>query len=97
MGYVDQRGPGMHRQDGALHRADIGVIEAEVGEQRHDTARLHAAMLSAAGRPEPTPPKNKRAAPRGGSCLAFRLSNRASTAPVRPASFPGCLRRAPPL
>src|SRR5207302_3166774 len=45
---VDHGSSGMHSKDGALHRADVGIVEAEVREQCHDAARLHAAMLSAA-------------------------------------------------
>jgi len=45
MCHIDDRGLAADGQDGALHRADIGIAQAEVGEQRDDRTQ-HAPILA---------------------------------------------------
>src|SRR5205814_9319853 len=80
----------INREDGALHGTDVGILDAEIREQRDDAARLHAAMLSAGRRQNKEPP--------GGAALIknLRSSSRASPAPELPSSSRGYPRRGPP-
>src|SRR2546425_628463 len=92
VGDVDHGCLHKHGKDGPLHGADVRVLEPEVGQQRHDAARLHAAMLSADERAG----TKEKSRPTGRLLLQpLRLSSPASTAPARPTSSPECRRRAP--